>query len=336
VKQAVPILTALLFVQVALTFGIRHFESQRAAPSTEKLIKADFSRVDKIELEAKNNKLVIEKSGNVWLLPAKANFPASAEAVNRLLDRLKGYTRGWPVAKTEDAAPRFRVAANNFEEKISLKTSGKDVATIFLGSAAGYNKLHMRVDKQTEINAVELPATEMSLGVDDWIDRGLIELNPDDINAVELPQFTVARKQKAFEMTSDGKVTLLDATTAGEVFEYAAGVNVSDVLGRVDKPEYGMASPAYSYTVTKKDGGKLKYSFGRLAGSNFYVIKQPTGDFYLKVDAWFVDRLKEMIPGALIARSDQLRKLREAADKAMLEKTKGMQPVVPTEVPKRP
>ncbi|MBX3153248.1 DUF4340 domain-containing protein [Candidatus Obscuribacterales bacterium] len=332
-KNAVPLLTALLAVQISLAFGIKYFDTQRGTPSTEKLIKTDLSKVDKIVLEEKNASLVLQKnSDNVWVLPSKLDYPAEPESVSRLLDGLKEYTRGWPVAKTEDAAPRFRVADNNFQEKITLSAGGKEVDTYLIGSAAGFNKVHFRIARQTEINAVELPSQNASTNVDDWIDRGILHIEPDNIVSVDLPQLKLARRQKAFDLTSRDKTTTIDALTGGEVLENAGGIDVSDVLGTEIAPSYGLTSPAFSYTITKKGGGKLNFVFGKMADGNFYVIKQPTGPFYLKVDGYFVDRLKNIVPGELIAKSDQLRKMREKADKVLIERTKGMQPVVPTEI----
>lgn len=334
-KNAVPILTSVLVLQIALAFGIKYVDMQRGTPSTEKLIKTDFSKVDKIVLEEKNSKLILEKDkNNVWVLPGKFAFSAEPESVSRLLDGFGAYTKGWPVAKTEDAAPRFRVADNNFQEKIVLSSAGKDVDTYLIGSAAGFNKVHFRIAGQTEINSVELPIQNVSTNVEDWINRRILQVEVDDVIAVALPQLKLTRKQKAFDLTSNGRTTIVDALTGGEVIDNACGVDVSDVLGTEDAPAYGLSVPAFAFTITKKDGGKLTYTFGKLANTNFYVIKQPTGPFYLKVDGYFVDRLKNIVPGELIAKSDQLRKMREKADKVLIERTKGMQPVVPTEVSK--
>lgn len=334
-KNPVPILTSLLVIQIAMAFGINYVETQRGIPSTEKLIKTNFGKIDKIVLEEKNSKLIIEKDkNNVWTLPGKFRFPAEPEAVSRLLDGFGNYTKGWPVATTEDAAPRFRVADNNFQEKIVLSAGGKDVDTYLIGSAAGFNKVHFRIGGHSEINSVELPAQNASTNIEDWIDRKVLQVEPSDVITVELPQLKLVKKQKAFELTSNGKTTIVDALTGGEVVDNACGVDVSEVLGVEDSPAYGLSAPAYTFTITKKDGGKLTYTFGKLANSNFYVIKQPTGPFYLKIDAYFVDRLKDVVPGELIAKSDRLRKMREKADKVLIERTKGMQPVAPSEVSK--
>ena len=320
-NKAVPILSVLLVVQIALAFGIRYADNVKSTATTERLIKTDFSKVDKIVIEQKKNKLVIEKSKETWTLPDKFNFPAEKENVTRLLDKFKSFSRGWPVATTEDAAPRFRVSDNNCEEKVAMSAGGQNVFTVLIGSSAGFNKVHMRLDKQNEIHAVEIPEREISTNVDDWIDRGVAEIDSAEVFSVALPQLTLSRKGKDFELSFNGKIATIDALTAGEVFENASGVNISDVLGKEEKPEYGLATPAYSYTVSLKNGNKLEYKFGKLAGTNFFVLRQPNGEFYLKVDSWFVQRTKEILPEAMLAKAEQLRKLREQADKVLLEKT---------------
>lgn len=323
-SKAVPILTVLLVVQIALAVGFKYADHLKANAAGKKLIEADLSKVDQIVLEKKGGKekVVLRKTNDNWTLPDHYNFGASKESVDRLIEKLKGLSAGWPVATTDDAASRFKVAGDDFEERVVLKSGNNDLATALIGSSAGFNKVHLRLDKHNEIYSVEIPSKEVSTSFGDWIDREAVAMERDDIQEVVLPQLTLARKGKEFEISYDGKSAPLDSGSAGEVLENVAGVSISAVLGIDEKPEYGLSEPVLTYSVSLKNKNVLNYRFGKLKDTNFYVLKKPVGDAYLKIDSWFVDRIRELSPAALVAKSEQLRKLKESATKNLIDKAK--------------
>ncbi len=313
-SKTVAILSTMLVVQIGLTFGLSYFESERAKEATKKLITADLSQVTEIDFETKSKatlKLVRDKGQ--WVLPEFHNFPASKETVDLLLEKFKSISRGWPVATTEDALSRFKLKADDFEEKVTLKSNSANLVTLLLGSTAGHNKLHVRLDNENEIHTVEVPLRQVSPNKEDWIDRSAVELDTEKITAVQLPNFSLVRKGKEWLIDYAGKSVVLDDTSANDVLTAAGGINISEVLGTEDKPEYGLATPVFQYEVTMKDGAKLVYKFGKLSGGNFFVLKQPKGEFYLKVDPWFLDRVRNEAPEALTKKSELMRKLKAAS-----------------------
>lgn len=321
-KNLIPVLSMLLVAQVALAVGLNYAEKTKKTETGKKILTANLSTIDQIVLEKNDHKLTIRKVDKIWTLPQVYNFPATAESVTRLLDKLSNLSGGWPVATTEDAAPRFKVASNDFVERIFLSSANKDLSTVLIGSSAGYNKVHLRADKANEIFAVELPDREISTDSADWIDRSAVELQSDDINVVELPQLKLTRKKQDFDLAFGNKVVPIDSTSAVDILENVAGIDISDVLGTEKKAEYGLDAPVLSFSVELKNGTKLNYKFGKLSGTNFCVLEKPSGDFFLKVDAWFVDRLRNLSPEAVAQKSAQLQKLRDTAAKQLIDKTK--------------
>ncbi|MBX9670263.1 MAG: DUF4340 domain-containing protein [Candidatus Obscuribacterales bacterium] len=313
-SKTVAILSTILVVQIGLTFGLSYFESERAKEATKNLISADLSQVTEIDFETKSKAtLKLVKDKGQWVLPEFHNFPASKETVDLLLEKFKSISRGWPVATTEDALSRFKLKADDFEEKITLKSNSANLVTLLLGSTAGHNKLHVRLDNENEIHTVEIPLRQVSPNKEDWIDRSAVELDTEKITAVQLPNFSLVKKGKEWLIDYAGKSAVLDDTAANDVLTAAGGINISEVLGTEDKPEYGLATPVFQYEVTMNDGAKLVYKFGKLSGGNFFVLKQPKGEFYLKVDAWFLDRVRNEAPDALTKKSELMRKLKASS-----------------------
>lgn len=321
-RKLIPILSVLLIAQVAIAFGLDYFEKAKRDDTGKKILKTNLSSIDQIVLEKNERKLTIRQVGKIWTLPQVWNFPANPESVSRLTDKLANLSANWPVATTEDAAPRFKVASSDFAERIVLSSANKDVATIFIGSSAGYNKVYLRLDKTNEIFSAELPDREISTESGDWIDRSAVELSSSDINVVELPQLKLTRKKQDFDLAYGGKVVSIDAASASEILEDVAGVDISDVLGTERKAEYGLDQPVLTFNVEMKNGSKLEYKFGKLKDANFCVLEKPSGDFFLKIDSWFVDRLRNLSPEALATKSAQLQKLRDSAAKQLIDKTK--------------
>lgn len=315
-NKTINILTGLLVAQIALAVALRSTDTTFGGRgSDKKFIAIDFNTVNKITLqENKAGKLVLEKDKNGWVLPSLNRYPASLEGVNRLVDKLKEQTRVWPVATTADAAPRFRVSPDDFAETITLSGSAGDTI-VYLGSSSGHNRMHARVDKDNDIISLEIPQRQLSTSAEDWIDRDAVHFKKDDVVSLQLPQFTLEKKDKDWQLSHDGRTDLVDIGAGDEVVDDAGGVNVSAVLGKEDKPEYGLSAPAFSFTVKMKNGQSNVYNFSKMKEGNFYVLKPSNFEFYTKVDSWFVDRLKESNAAALLKKSEVLRKAKESTAK---------------------
>src|SRR3546814_3110692 len=85
--------------------------------------------------DGEGESVALARKDDGWVLPQAGDFPADSAKVDALLTRLAEVEQGPPVA-TSDAAPaRLRVAEDAFERKLVLEQTGGDPATVYLGTA---------------------------------------------------------------------------------------------------------------------------------------------------------------------------------------------------------
>ena len=301
-KKSIVILSALLSLQLALTVGLNLGRDQyRAFEPQENLLIVDSGEVDAIRIDAGDGQhVVLEKQEGQWRLPGLSGFPADQASVARLLERLAGLEKGWPVVTTAGAAKRFKVSDPGFERKLTLSKGEKTLATLFVGTSPGFRKVHVRVPGEDEIYAVEFSAFEANTKSEDWIDKGVLAHRADDIRRVDLPGLTLNREDGRMLVADldEGEETAEDE--ARRLVERIAGLRIRAVLGSEEKPEYDQAQPELRYSIALASGGEQEYLFFKPEQADHYVLKASHRDEYFKVDPWAVDPLKETTRAKLI------------------------------------
>lgn len=77
----------------------------------------------------------VTKTPDGWTIPALADLPAAEHKVTGLLTKLAGLQKGVPVATSEEALKRFKVAADAFERKLVLERGDDSPAILYLGDS---------------------------------------------------------------------------------------------------------------------------------------------------------------------------------------------------------
>ena len=105
-KKWITILSTLLVLQIVLAVGLHMGrEDYGAFDPEEKLLSFEAGAVDGIQIDGEGDqRLVLEKQDGLWRLSELSGFPANQGSVERLVERLAGLDKGWPVATTGGAA----------------------------------------------------------------------------------------------------------------------------------------------------------------------------------------------------------------------------------------
>lgn len=270
-KRLTTILGVLLGVQLVLALALglagRDFGPAGAG---EPLLSFEQDQIVRIRIAAPDQEeLVLEKTEDRWLLPALQGFPAAAFKVEGLLDKLSGLRKRLPVATTEAAARRFKVADQEFERKLTLETEAGEPAVLFLGDSPGFRRLFVRTQDDSAIYEAELALFDAASKADDWTDKTYLHLKEADVERIELPDTVLERK--------DGEWTLADlaegeASAAGEVSAAArkiSNLNFSSVSG-VAEPH---SEPVSSFKVVLAEGDPIEYRLYELTEGTDYGLK---------------------------------------------------------------
>jgi len=315
-KRLMLICAVLVLVQTGLAVLTHVQKKSEVAPSAKgPLLKLAAVAVDELWLEdGEGRKVLLKKDKAQWQLPDLASFPADSVRVQLLVERLAGLQRGWPEATTAEAATRFKVAADRFERKLTLRGNGADLGVLYFGSSPGLRKIYLRADGSQEIETLAMDQHDLEVQSDSWIDTRALALKPEQVVRVELPGLTLERVEQGLlpvDMTVDEEI-VKDRRDA--LLKRLAGLTIYSVLGTLDKPEYGLDAPVLRYAVVLENGERIEYLFGRppavegkgkepqgqLPEASMPVLKVSGRDQLFRVEGWQVEELVRADRAALV------------------------------------
>lgn len=317
-KKLIIACTALLLAQLALA-AFTHLR-QRPTEAREKsgpLLPLASAEVTELLLENSQGKqLPLKKEGDRWHLPTLRDFPADAVRVQGLLDRLLGTQRGWPEATTTEAAGRFKVAADRFEHRLTLRGGGKDLARVFFGSSPALRKVYLRVDGDSHIQALALETGQLELNAEAWIDTGILRFDPKQVQAIELPNLRLVRNGDMLQPADlqAGEEPVRERVDG--LLRALAELRIMAVLGHEARPEYGLDAPALRCVVELAGGRRVEYLFGRdktadqkadaktdgtqTPAEAFFILKVTGQDELFRVESWQVEEIRSPTRAALV------------------------------------
>jgi hypothetical protein len=287
-------LSILLLLQIVLAAILFFTETDSGAfVSKEKLLDLKIDSLDKIVIEEGEKKtLVLQRRDKNWKLPGYFDFPASREKLERIFGKLFETHVGWPVATTESAEKRFKVAKDAFERKLDF--AGADAnKTLYLGSSPGFKKIHARIDGESTIYGIEFSAYQASTKPIDWADQSILHVPHEDINAIEISGLSIKRGEGKFgieglaegEEAAESEIQILLGSVSTLGFQ--------EVLGKQVDPAYQLDQPVLELNLVKKDGQRVGYRYGKLKDKDQYVLKPSNSEYYFSIPKYTVDSLLE-------------------------------------------
>ena len=279
-KTIITILAVVAVGQVALAvWAFSGKTSLKDQAATSSLLAFEQSLVDHLVITDGGEPVKLSKKKGQWL--TEGDFPIEAGKVDTMLSKLGGLKFGLPVAISESALSRFKVAEKDFERHIQLKKSDDTLAEIYVGSGAGARKSHVRNGSQNAVYTAAIGSYDIPTSLDDWQDKGLLILKPDDVKKLELSGMTLekvkasgsdddkAMKWKAAALES-GKT--LDQQALKDAISPLINMRISKVLGKDSKPEYGLEKAELSLKLFYEAGERF-YQFGKIKDTEDYALK---------------------------------------------------------------
>jgi hypothetical protein len=308
-------MTAVLGFQLVLAAILWTSGSDYTAyKAKEPLLAFDAAKVDQIDIaEGGANTLLLTKQDGSWTVPSLAGFPADGTKVSGLLTKIAGLKKGWPVASTSEAAKRFKVTDDAHERLIALKSGGKEIGKIFIGTSPAFKQVHARAGNGSNIYSVPFATYDAGVRGEDWMDRGLLNIPQDQIASISIGEVTLERKDGKFalagltekEKPNETAIYRLVGALSFPAFDAVAGKG-PEALAKVNPPDIEV-------TVKRTSGAPVILKYKKEEAGGAYLFASSANGFLFRASEAAIEPVVKAKREALI----------EAPKKAESEGTKG-------------
>lgn len=308
-KRHHQILTGILIIQIALSVVV--FWPKSATAGGEPLF-PDLEAGDIVSLtitDADDNNITLQKVtgegstelAEVWVLPDAGDYPAQADKIVPLLEKIAGLTTGRLVTRTDASHKRLQVASDDFVSRINFETADGTPGrhTLYLGSSPSYGATHFRLDRQNETYLTSDVSTwDANTSAASWVDTSYVNLDEERLTRVTLEnangtfvftrddagEWTLAGLEANEELAS-GKVTTL--------VNRATSVTLLRPLGTEEDTAYGLDSPLATVTLEMDDETVILQVGAQDADDSSYIVKSSASPYYVRVAEYNVKPLVE-------------------------------------------
>ncbi len=270
-------LTILLLAQVAfaLVLGLGG-RDLAPAQSQGPLLAIDRERITRIRIEAPETEpLMLERKDGAWRIPGLGDFPAAGFKIDELLGKLAAIEKRLPVATSESALTRFKVAETEFERRLTLEGADTPAATLYLGDSPGFRRLYVRAAGEQAVFEAELALFDASEKANDWTDKAHLHLPVEDIQGMRLADATVERENGVWRLVDATEGEELDQQAVDEAARKLASLDFSSVATSAapgNEADATMA-PQKVFGVTLKNGETREYRLTEMGDSEDWSLR---------------------------------------------------------------
>ncbi len=302
------LLAVLLVVQLGLALGLDlAAEHQASLQSDKTLLAFDIDNVDRLLIRDADGKQVeLRKQGDHWVLPGAGDFPVGKDRVPGLLRDLAALKAPWPLATTEAAATRFKVAGDHFNRSLTLKQGDRVITRLYLGTSPGYRKVNARVDGQNAIYSIVFGIYRVPAQADAWEDKTLLQVNPDDIAQLRLPDVTLKRHGDKLEVDALAADEHTIVSESRSLLQRVAAIDYQGA-GKSAPPQADSAKPVFEFSLKLKSGEERRYRF-LPAGkdSQDFWLKVSTQPWWFRVSRYTLDNIRNETRSKLVEKAKKV------------------------------
>jgi len=201
-KKQLYILAAVFAVLLVLAYILTHESGEKTASYKleKKFFEVDSAKVDKLEIEMKGTKVVLEKSGINWTMTAPVKYAAFEQFIAGCLGDLQNYTLTSIASTNPQNKDKFGFNDTSVV-KFNVYEAGKVLGTILIGKpGAGASQTYIKkpegdevylADKFLQINFVKDKWT-------DWRSKRITGFLRGEIKSIDL-----ISKDESFTITQD-------------------------------------------------------------------------------------------------------------------------------------
>ena len=269
---------------------------------TNKLKKEDFllskinkQNISRIILSENDKNLELNRQSDIWLLKDKFNFPADQDKVKRILESIFSTNKLQRVGKSKNALTKFKLADNNFLEKVSVYTDNEE-ENFLLGDTPEFKKIYIRNQKSEDSFVIDLSKFDLGVDVNSWYQKNFLGLSNELVKKVSFNSFSLIKDDNKFIIENLDKDKKQDDEKVNFLINKLFSLKFNDILSS-DKINLG--SPDFKVEVLKEDGTNITLSFKKI--DDKYILKVSNMPFDFEVSKNLFNDFKESKANDLLA-----------------------------------
>ncbi|CAG8998590.1 MAG: hypothetical protein CENE_00541 [Candidatus Celerinatantimonas neptuna] len=256
-KKIIFILSSLLVIQFIITGVVFWHRNQLEQQQVAKVL-FRFKPKQATEIVISNNsaKVQLVRHNHQWILPKLDKLPADQTHISDLLSKLTSLKAAWPIADTQSAQKRFKVATGDYHRHILIKgVNGQILANVYLGNSPAFRQIHLRLSKHPSIYQVKLSAYQTSVSPKSWLNTMLLAAKQP--GSIDGSDFKLKRDKDVWQWQGEinSNKQVLSQTKAAQLSQALGGMTVTDVA---TKPIQG--KPQFILRITQ-NSKPLVYRF---------------------------------------------------------------------------
>jgi len=294
------ILAGILIIQLAIVAFV--FWPGRNVTAAADALYSGITQdnIQSMTISDQDKRVTISRGGDGWVLPDADDFPVTAVQASDVISKILTIDTRRLVASNTTSHARLGVTEADFSRRIDLETTDGQALTLYVGTSPSARSTNIRRgDSDNVYLTSNVTANDLRTDIGSWVNTAYLALPETEIQAV-----TVENVQGTLEFTRPTTETwTMTGLAAGEVFNEnnltsmltrLSGFNMVKPLGKADKPEYGMATPATTVTIQIQPAGGEAKTITLVIGppnpeTQNHVVKSSDSEYYVEVAAFGVE-----------------------------------------------
>lgn len=262
------------------------------------LLSLEPAAVTRIHIaDEQGGEALLQRVDDGWQLPGLMGLPADPDQVQRLLQALGQQQTGFPVATSVAARQRFEVTSYRFQRQLTLLHDDTALATVYLGTAPGFRKVHARDAAEDAIYSLDFNSFDAPADDSGWLDRRLLQIA--EPLAIAGPGFLLRRSGNDSWESASGASP--EARELEALLVSLRNLQVEGIAGEDEQRSLAGTEPAFELDVVTGEE-ELKLAFFTLEQD--YYLHDSRHDLFFAISGYDFDRLNSLDAARLQGRGE--------------------------------
>jgi hypothetical protein len=284
------ILLGVLAAQIVLILVIYWPKNEQAEAKV--FLNFDVENVEQIQIEDAVDHLAISRSGETWVLPEIDEYPVKSDTVTSLLESIYEISIIDTVAQSASSQQTLKVAADNFEQKVTLVYQDGESTVVYFGTSPSTTNIHARLgDSNVSYLVSGISSYSLSTKPANWVDTVYQSFDADTVTKFEIVNGNgkyVFEKDAVdgewlYQDMEEGETLNSDAIT--NIVAFVENLRMIEPLGKENQTVFGLDDPQVKVEIVlrQEDGTaeniQLMIGTANTAGDAFYM-KTSQSDYH--------------------------------------------------------